>query len=238
MTDQTSVLTERIAFAEEWLDRAKRHLADGDVTHGSLHVILAEAELQRARETSLALRPRASAASSASAASAAASRAAWPLVAACAVIAAGIVAAVLWHRSMPTASFDAPAVSWPIVTLSEQTGDMLRIVSMPAPALEPAVVERVVERTVVRPMIVRVTAPPAGARVVAPAPPAALAAAAPRAPAPAPLPAPQVASLPAPVPPAQPAVTAVAPTAPVLSDADVIDLVLAAERSLRQPPKH
>jgi hypothetical protein len=28
------------------------------------------------------------------------------------------------------------------------------------------------------------------------------------------------------------------PAAPVLSDADVIDLVLAAERSLRQPAKH
>ena len=235
MSDARSVLTERIAFAEEWLDQAKRQLADGNVANGSLHMILAEAELQRAREVN---------AGSVSPDPLPAPSTFWSVLstrgvarASAGVLAvAGFAAALLWH--MPVVREAAPAdTSWPVVVLSEQTGDMLRLVGTPS-APEPLIVERTVERTIVKPMIVRV---PAASQVrlaaAAAAPPIAPVAAGPRAArAPGPV---VVAPQPAHAPATQSTTASEAPpAAPVISDADVIDLVLAAERSLRQPAKH
>jgi hypothetical protein len=229
MSDSRSALTERIAFAEEWLDRAKRHLADGNVTHGSLHVILAEAELQRAREVSVP---------PGTIAGLARWRAAWWVPASRAlmgaVVVAGFAATLLWQVSVIHEGAPAPDASWPVVELSGRTGEMLRLVTAPEQPPEPTIVERTIERTIVKPMIVRVTTP---ARVVL------IPAAAPRVPAP---PAARPEVPPAGSPSQQPASSAApqsvaaesSPAAPVLSDADVIDLVLAAERSLRQPAKH
>jgi hypothetical protein len=222
MSDQTSALTERIAFAEEWLDRAKRQLADGNVAHGSLHLILAEAELHRAREVS---------GTPESLGAPRARRAPWPVLGACAVAVAGIATAFLWQVSAVPVSADARAASWPVVTFSEQTGHMLRIVSTPEAPLAPTIVERTVERTIVKPMIVRVTVPaPAQPGPVAPSAPVVSSVTAPALVPAAPQPAHASA--------APPTATVFPPAAPVLSEADVIDLVLAAERSLRRPAKH
>jgi hypothetical protein len=233
MDDSRSALTERIAFAEEWLDRAKRQLADGNVAHGSLHLMLAEAELQRAREVTggsksvVALPPRS---------------AVWTVKAtaaiAGAIAVAGVIAALVWHVPVLHYSVDAADSSWPVVMFSEQTGDMLRIVSARGVPPEPVIVERTVERTIVKPMIVRVTmAPPVrSAPVVESASVAPIVAALPatRAPNSRPVASTQPENASA----VQPAAVEAPRGAPVISDADVIDLVLAAERSLRQPAKH
>jgi hypothetical protein len=230
MSDSRSALTERIAFAEEWLDRAKRDLADGNVTHGSLHVILAEAELQRAREVSVP--PGATA-------GLARRRAAWWVPASRALmgtlVVAGVAATLLSQVSVIHEGAPAPDASWPVVELSGRTGEMLRLVTAPEQPPEPTIVERTIERTIVKPMIVRVAAPPRVVQVPAaaplvPAPPAERPEVLP----PVSLSQQQPASSAAP----QSAAAESSPAAPVLSDADVIDLVLAAERSLRQPAKH
>jgi hypothetical protein len=232
LSDARNALTERIAFAEDWLDRAKRQLADGNVAHGSLHVLLAEAELQRAREVTT------SAASPDAMSSRAPSRPAISARVTAGVIAVVSVAAALWWQVPVARDTAEPAdTSWPVVVFSGRTGDMLRLAGASNAPSEPMIVERTVERTILKPMIVRVpVAPRVQPAAVAIRPSEARV-----------VPAPRAAQAPAPVVPApQPAHTSTTqsttaeapPAAPVLSDADVIDLVLAAERSLRQPAKH
>jgi len=48
---------ERIGFAEEWLDRAKRHCEGGDVPRGLLTLFLANAEMTHALRMAHETRP-------------------------------------------------------------------------------------------------------------------------------------------------------------------------------------
>jgi hypothetical protein len=215
MDDRGTTLTERITFAEDWLDRARLQIENGRVERGALTLLLAEAELQRARETGLpapagSRLPRSGAWT------------AWVAFGALAVAAA--ILAFTFAVASPLEPVDAHVPALEIVQLSPATGDMLRIVTVPGP---------VVERTVVQSKIVRVAVPvPAAAPVrqqAAPSlasPPQSVPSrrvAAPSARVAPVVPAPQVAVPPAP-----------AVTTAVLSDAEVIEMVLAAERSLRR----
>ncbi|MGQ0568928.1 MAG: hypothetical protein ACT4P5_05245 [Armatimonadota bacterium] len=224
MEDRKTALTDRITFAEDWLDRARRQIQEGHLDHGALTMILAEAELHRAREVGLPV---------ATISSARLVRPRWSSRgAAAALIVTAVVAAVSVATSRPRATVEAHDVAMRILTLPGATGERLRMVTAAAP-----IVERTIERTVVRRMIVRVPVP-AVIDEVRQAPPASIAPAAapmgavvsPSSPAPA-VPAPAVEAAPAPAAPAP------APTPALLSEADVIDLVLAAERSLRRSAK-
>jgi hypothetical protein len=212
MDKHAITLTERIVFAEDWLDRARRQLQQGEVAGGALAMLLAEAELSRAREAGLpTVRPEARARS-------------WMSWAALAALAFGglvlALSAVAALRPGP-AALARPAI--PALTLASGNGELLRLVRAPEPAAE---------RTVVRSRVVRIPVPvPAPARRPAPPAPAAPVAVPERQSPPAvhPSPAPQAASAPLLAPAAQPV-----PAAAVLSEAEVIDMVLAAERSLRR----
>ncbi len=225
MGDDRTVLTERIAYAESWLDRARRHIEDGDIDRGTLTLILAEAEVHRAREAGLSVSP-----------ATAPARGARRLRGAGAVISALAAAFVLVAASVaalkdkaPVEARDVAPVS--VVRLSAGAGDMLRMVVVPEP-----VAARTVERTIERRVILRVPAPveimarddrparlvlavPQGAAPQAAAPQVAASTTVPTAPGPA------------------PAVAPAAPAPVVLNEAEVIDLVLAAERSLRRSAK-
>ncbi|MDR7418820.1 MAG: hypothetical protein QN178_07900 [Armatimonadota bacterium] len=215
MNEQRITLTDRIAYAEDWLDRARRRLNDGEVAEGALALVLAEAELQRAREANGAGCVTAGAGPRKS-------WIAWTALGTLGLAAAVAVATVvLLHPSLPGDPSDAA----PVVRLSAATGEMLHLVTPPEPAVERTVVEpRVVHVRVPVPVPVAVpvvTAQPVVPVVKAPAPvrpePATARADAPPVPAPAVAPAstPPVATL-------------------SLTDAEVIDMVLAAERSLRR----
>jgi hypothetical protein len=215
MGERRVTLTDRIHFAEGWLDRARRQIRDGQVVHGTLTMILAEAELHRAREEGLPLT------GVAGMPAASPPRASWIASGVLAAAAAALVAVIV------TAPFQAPVTTDdaapPIVTLAGGTGEMFRIITVPGP---------VVERTVVHPRIIHVAArPPRPALPAASvSPPPAVHVA------PAARPSERPAAQAPPVPPTAPAVAAPAPAVPLLllSDADVIELVLAAERSLRR----
>jgi hypothetical protein len=207
MDEQTPDLARQIGFAEAWLARARRQVGDGHHARGALTLLLAEAEVQRARERVLATavegRPQRSRASGAG------------VIAAAIGICLGAAFLGWWATRQvdPVASALTPA---PIVVLDAATGTMLGMVRPP---------EAPVERTVIKAVVLRIPAPPA---LVAP---------------PAASPVPVQAAVPAqalqpPAPPSPPVVVAAAepvPAPPVLlSEADLIELVLAAERSLRR----
>ena len=226
MGDDQTVLTKRIAYAESWLDRARRHIEDGDIDRGTLTLILAEAEVHRAREAGISVSPP-----TAPARGARRLREAGAAIAALAVAFALVAASVSALKDKaPVEARDAAPV--PVVRLSTGTGDMLRMVVAPEP-----VAERTVERTIERRVILRVPVPveimarddrparpvlavPQGAAPQVATPQVAASTTVPAAPAPAPAVAP-----------------AAAPAPAVLNEADVIDLVLAAERSLRRSAK-
>jgi hypothetical protein len=215
MDERGTTLNDRIAYAEDWLDQARRRIQDGQMTRGTLALLLAEAELHRARE-----------AGAPACARPAAGRpwAAWTALGAIALAAVVLAVSLVSHHPLVMAP-DSDRAALPIVRLSAGTGEMLRLVT----ALEP-----VVERTVVQSRVIHVRVPvpvqpvvpaaPAAPPVVAPKP----VAAGPAVAAPA-----RTVAPPAPV---QPAAAVPAPTvAPsLLTDAEVIDMVLAAERSLRK----
>lgn len=216
MDERRTTLTDRIRFAEGWLDRARRQIRDGQVAHGTLAMILAEAELHRAREGNLSLT------GAARMPAAPRARTWWAASGALAAAAAALVAVVatMPFQAPVTADDGAP----PIVTLAGGTGEMFRIITVPGP---------VVERTVVRSQIIRLAAP----RPRRAAPPASVSTPPAVHVAPAAPPSKRSTPLAPPAPPAAPAVVAApVPTATLslLSDADVIELVLAAERSLRR----
>jgi hypothetical protein len=218
MDERGTTLNERITYAEDWLDQARRRIQDGQVARGTLALMLAEAELHRAREAGIApARPGAE------------SRpwAAWTALGALALAAAVLVMSFVSHHQFMTVS-DSGRASLPIVRLSAGTGELLRIVT----PLEPAA-----ERTVVQSRVIHVPV-----RVPVPAQPAVLAVpAAPPVVAPKPVAAEPAVAAPArtiaPPAPVQPTAAAPAPAvapAVLLTDAEVIDMVLAAERSLRR----
>jgi len=204
MDKHTSNLGQQITYAEDWLARARRQVDQGEHARGAFTLLLAEAEVQHARERAMASavctpvsRPRRSGA---------------VLAAAVALVFAGAGLGMLW-RTPDGPRVDA-ASGTAIVVLDTQSGSMLHMVQT---APEP------VERALVKPVVLRIPAPPAAAVEEVRPPAQALGVPARVIPAAAPVVAP------APAPPT------VAPAPPVLvSEGDLIDMVLAAERSLRR----
>jgi hypothetical protein len=217
MDERSAILTERIAFAESWLDRARCQIRDGQVVRGALTMLLAEAELQCARDSRLA---RAVAAHR----SPGRPWTTWTAIAALALAAATALAISLANVDSGVAG-EGLASTTPIVTLSAGSGEMLRLVVVPESVVEPTVVERMVvtSRIVRVPVLVPAAASPEPPREMTGPPSATV---------PAQVPPAMVTPVQAP---AAPQVVAAAPAAPVLlTEAEVIDMVLAAERSLRR----
>ncbi len=219
MQDQTD-LSERIANAEDWLARARRQLEHGDRTRTALTLLLAEAEVHHARELGLPsmLGRR---------------RWSWVHGAIGSLAVAALIAGV-WV-SMPLPGVSVPPAGAPrptVVALSEGTGSLLHLVQAP-----PAIVEARPAGDAgvgMRPshFVVRSAEPPRPVVVAAPGVTVAPLVVKPQAPAP-------VVVLPAapavpPAPAPAPVVVQLPPAPTVLSEADLIDLVLAAERSLRR----
>lgn len=205
----------RIGFAERWLQRAKRQCQDGDVTRGALTLVLASAEMSHALKTV--------------GSNAVVSRRWWvaPLAAAMAVAAAAaVVVSRLPVAPAPVLSAHAPVV----VTLPAHFGTWLELVGVPAPLPAASVVvhapaiPQTVRGTAVRPTATqpRVQAAPAA---TPPIPSQAVVT--------------TTVALPTPTPVAVSPVPATQLGAePALSEGDLIDLVIAAERTLRSaPPK-
>jgi hypothetical protein len=214
MGERETTLSDRITFAEDWLDQARRRIQDGQTVHGTLALMLAEAELHRAREADIAAGAR----------PIGRPWAAWTALGALSLAAVVVIVSFAVHHP-PVLVFDSEDTVRPIVRLAAGTGEMLRIVTPPEP---------VVERTVVQSRIIHVRVPIAPIIRVEPVP---RPVAAPRPAVPArPVAVPVTVVPQAPVQPAAaPPVAAPAPS--LLTDAEVIDMVLAAERSLRQAGK-
>lgn len=214
MEARTPDLTQQLTYAEDWLARARQQVDQGQHARGALTLLLAEAELQRAREQVMA-----------SAARTTSTRTRWTGAGMAGLTAAAFIGLALLVWAVAPRGFVAhDTSSVPVVVFEGETGSMLRMVQSP---------QAPVERTVIKPVIFRVATPQA--------PPAALVPVVPPAPAPALAPAnrPQAPAVvtptmaPAATTPAPPVSTA-APAPPLLSEADLIELVLAAERSLRR----
>ncbi len=204
MDEHTPNLRQQITYAEDWLARARRQVDQGEHARGAFTLLLAEAEVQHARERAMA--------SAVSAPVSRRRRSGATLAAAVALVLAGAGLGMLW-RTPHGPRVDA-ASDHAIVVLDTQSGSMLHMVqTAPVP----------VERTLVKPVVLRIPAPLAAA--VEEVRPSARALAVPARVIPAATPV----VAPAPAPPT------VTPAPPVLlSEADLIDMVLAAERSLRR----
>jgi hypothetical protein len=217
MDDQGKALTRRITLAEDWLARARRQVEEGERARGVLTLLLAEAEVHRAREAGMearALPPRPAPSLRAPVAGV--------------LAAATIVAAVaLWRPFVPASpsSAEAGEVSpYRIVTLAAGTGTLLGLVQVQAAPEERVVI---------------VSVPPPGDRTRS-ASPSPVASPQSRRAAPASLPGTAKHVAPGRTEPSlvAPATSVASPgaveTPALLSEADLIDLVLAAERSLRR----
>ncbi len=207
----------RIAFAERWLVRARAQCQDGNVAGGLLTLSLADAEVRYALEAggwpSRVLRRRA-----------AYGRVSW-----IAVAAAAAAALVLWTLGtvpLPAPVSAGPTDGPPIVRLPSHVGTLLATMAVPTASAvhaqsAPAASGSLAASSPVRTMPARRAAPqrPAAAapmQSIAPAVPAVA------------IPAPTV----APVAPAPTRPSTVTPL-PVISEVDLIEMVLAADRTLR-----
>lgn len=209
MEQDSKGLTERISFAEGWLARARQQVEAGHHERGMITLVLAAAEVRLAREAGTpTVRPQPD------------GRAlpGWIAAGMATLSAATLIFMVVPRAVGPTDVHSGQAP--PVVVLSGGTGAMLNLVTAPPPATE-----RTVTRTIIVRVPVKVTE--GTARQAAPA------SAADR---------PAARHVPAglPLPPPAPAVAAssTAPQPALLSEADVIELVLAAERSLRRSVGH
>lgn len=202
----------RIGFAERWLDRAKRQYQDGDVPRGLLTLVLASAEMTHAiRLAHPAISTR--------------RRWAVPVAVAAAATAIVILAFAGWPLGMPAPASSAPAPI--VVTLSNRIGTLLELVEAPP---DPAALAPVPQHAF--PQVTR--RPAAGVErfargterlavsASAPVEPVSVRAVQKQAPSPAPAAGPVI-----------PPAGTIADYS--LSDEELIDLVLAAERTLRTP---
>jgi hypothetical protein len=217
MDNDQARLSDRITNAEDWLARARRQLERGETARGTLTLLLAEAEVHRARELGMETEPARPALP-------------WPL-AAVGVLTVAALAAAIWVAGVRPAEsphLSADTMPQTIVMLSGGNGSLLELVQT-RHAAEPEIDERQIPvrvKVIHVPVRQIVTVPAAltvdpvlvVSRPVVKPEPASVAVAAP---------APPVTS-------AEPAPAAVQPAPPVVSDANLIDLVLAAERSLRK----
>lgn len=198
----------RIGFAETWLDRAKRQVADGNLARGILTLVLADAEVHHAIEVAGTPRPIA------------ASRVPIAVPVLLLVLVAASAFGLTRSSADPALPPDAGA---PVIALASRVGSLLRLIPAP-PEASPAPVEPV-------------TAVTPAPRQVHPVRPSRRAAVAPSAPVTAG--SEVVPAVPASAPPVSPPpepVVQVPPqsTPPItLTAGDLIDLVLAAERTLR-----
>ena len=219
MKHDQAQLSERITNAEDWLARARRQLEQGETARGTLTLLLAEAEVHHAREIGMG---------------AASVRAPLRRVhAAIGMLTVMALAAAIWASgiqptTVPQSTADASSTT--IVTLSDGHGSLLELVQASTVAAAKidenqglpvkvrvvrVPVRSIMTLPVLSPAPVLVTSrPPIGAE-----------------------PEPIIAA--PPVPPSPPAdapasVAAQPGSPPVVSDANLIDLVLAAERSLRR----
>lgn len=218
--EQDQQIVTRIGFTEQWLDRAKQQCAEGNVARSWLTLVLADAEmhhaLQAAAPTTRSHSPRTVAAA---------------MIAIAAVAGAVIIAATQWPgRQAAISGEPAP----PIVRLSAPVGQLLEIAapSSPAQAAAPAQAASPTRRTARR------IAPPTDASKTGRSAATAIVPAA-STPSPAPAPvmtvqaptslptSPQHASSQVATPPE------VSRPALEISAGELIDLVLAAERTLR-----
>lgn len=215
------VLT-RIAFAERWLARARSQVASGNLPRGMLTLVLAGAEVRRTLEVAGAARPQ---------------RRLAPLVPAglgLVLLAALAVGVATRYPGDEVAVAAGPAPR--IITFSARTGELLKLIPSPVPstAVTPALETPAAAAVPMRPAL-RSRSRTSSTVVAAPPVPAAPAAGReqPRAGSAAPPPAaPASAVSPSPAP--QRSVAQAGPASGAgLTLADLIDLVLAAERTLR-----
>ncbi len=209
MEQDTKGLTERISFAEGWLARARQQVEAGHRERGMLTLLLAAAEVRLAREAGGPVaRPHPEGRALSG----------WIAAGMATLCAVTLIFLVVPRTVGPTDVHSSQAP--PIVVLSGGAGAMLDLVTVPLPA-----VEKTVTRTIIVRVPVKVTE--GALRQAAPAPGAAR-----------PL-AQHMPAGPAAPPPALVASTgSAAPQPALLSEADVIELVLAAERSLRRSANH
>ncbi len=196
----------RIGFVERWLHRARRHCVDGNVTRGLLTLVLAEAEMQYALEAGGVTTKGGQ------------RSVAVPTVLTVAALAAAVAVVASWLPATPPTPSAIP--SSPIVKFATPVGTLLDLIQAPA-ATAPtpvAAVAPIIQRGSARPAVQQVHFRVAPEVVSAPVTRAATAAAV-------------VVSPP-------PLVVQVfqAPSAPVISEVDLIDLAIAAERTLRSVP--
>jgi hypothetical protein len=203
----------RIGFAERWLERARGQVVAGNLTRGLLTLVLADAEMHHALEEAGARPSRPPKLKS-------------TLVRASAAIAALIALSALWPAGDPASDAATVDHAPPIVSLSPRVGTLLDLLSPVSPASPIVAVPRTHSPAAVREVPVPLPSlrPPAmqpmsvsrKATVQAPAQ--------------------MSAAQPTPVMPPAPTIQAVQPAVPQLSAGDLIDLVLAAERALRDSP--
>jgi hypothetical protein len=219
MKHDQAQLSERITNAEDWLARARRQLEQGETARGTLTLLLAEAEVHHAREIGMGAAPV---------------RAPLPRMhAAIGMLTVVALAAAIWASGIQPATVPqstADASSTTIVTLSDGHGRLLELVQ------PSAVADAKIDENQELPVKVRVVRVPVRSIMTPPVLSAAPVLAISRPPV-KPEPEPVIAA--APVPPSPPAAAPASAAAqpgspPVVSDANLIDLVLAAERSLRR----
>lgn len=224
-TAEHQILT-RISFAERWLQRAREECLDGDVGRGLLTLVLADAEVRRLLQLAVPPAPRAR----------------WlrlPVVAGIAgLVIAAAMALQLGVPALRAASME-PAALAPSLSLRPGTGALL--LPLEADRLEEVVAAVRAAPPAVSPLPVRVAPAPArpvpGSVTQRPTgAPASITVRAPQPAAPrlvASSPTVQTAT-PAPVPAAVPTVTPVPAPNATLSVADLLDLVIVADRTLRR----
>ncbi len=196
----------RIGFAERWLHRARRHCVDGNVTRGLLTLVLAEAEMQYALE-----------AGGVSTKGGQRSLAV-PTVLAVAALAAAVAVVASWLPATPPTPSAIP--SSPIVKFATPVGTLLDLIQAPAATAPTPVVAvaPIIQRGSARPAVVQQVHLRVAPEVVS-----------------APVTRPATAAVVVSPPPLVVQVFQ-APSAPVISEVDLIDLAIAAERTLRSVP--
>jgi hypothetical protein len=224
-TAEHQILT-RIGFAERWLQRAREECLDGDVGRGLLTLVLADAEVRRLLQLAVppAPRPR------------------WrrlPLVA----TAAGLVVAVVMALQLGVPALRAaPAESAglaPGLLLRPGTGVLLIPLEAAGSGQTVEIVSVARSSTVASPVHVRRSMVRRAAGSVSPGPAQEAVVPAAQKPQPAPprlfaSPPPPQTPIPAPTPAAVPAVTPAPAHSASLSVADLLDLVIVADRTLRR----
>jgi hypothetical protein len=211
----------RISFAEGWLQRAREECLDGDVGRGLVTLVMADAEVRRLLQLAAPPAPRARASLR-------------PAV----VIAAGLLIAALAALQLGALALRAPVESAglaPGLTLRPGTGALLELLEVQQP--EKVAAPQIPVRSAAPPAApVRVRVPVAQPAAVSRAPSAPLVPV--QVPAVQPLPLPVLAATPAaaatPATPPAPAASQAAPAESTVSLADLLDLVVVADRTLRR----